>query len=653
MSQWIWKFGEFEIYHNLLVHNRRIEYGYQEPAVWKVYSPENIVRFKKTVTTDKSGEFRITACGYHSVSIIDAKNEEKKYRGAKTVPLKSGTNTVIIRVSNTITFPCVYVEGIISSDESWLADDITEDYAPVGTYSNFDSVDKRPDIFPFEYQDINYMSKEETQDGILFDFGKETFAKTCFAIEEDREISVSLGESREEALDTDLSIIQYKKRVKNGKLELPPSAFRFIHINSKKVKLKADYEYLPLEYKGKFKCNEEVVNKVWDAAAYTFHLNCREFFLDGIKRDRWVWSGDAYQNLFVNRYLFFDPEIEKRTLIALGGKSPFKCHINTIMDYTFLWIMSLYEYYKTYGDRKFLEQIYPQMNRIMQFCRNRADEDGFVREKKGDWIFIDWAPMDRTGALCGEQILFAQAMYHYAKICSVLSKDDEGCKTQAELLQEAILEKFYDKDKDVFIDSYESGKRNVTRHSNILAYLFLPISDDIKANIYSKVILNDAVQQITTPYFKFYENEVHCKEGNGSLLEDSMRYYYGSMLETGATTLYEQYDPKKNGVEHYEMYGDPYGKSLCHAWSTSPIYLLGRYRMGVKNTGIAYNTYEVRPMLGDLNEFKGIVPVPGGSIRISMNKSSVKVSASIPGGILILGNEKTPIEANNELVVKL
>lgn len=45
------------------------------------------------------------------------------------------------------------------------------------------------------------------------------------------------------------------------------------------------------------------------------------------------------------------------------------------------------------------------MNEVMDFCLNRTDEDGFMRGKPGDWIFIDWAPMDKTGALCGEQIL--------------------------------------------------------------------------------------------------------------------------------------------------------------------------------------------------------------------------------------------------------
>ena len=106
----------------------------------------------------------------------------------------------------------------------------------------------------------------------------------------------------------------------------------------------------------------------------------------------------------MNRYLFFDKEIEKRTLIALGGKQPFKVHINTIMDYSFFWIISLYEYYKTYGDKDFLEQIQDQMKAVMDFCLERRDEDDFMRGKPGDWVFIDWAPMDKTGALCGEQI---------------------------------------------------------------------------------------------------------------------------------------------------------------------------------------------------------------------------------------------------------
>lgn len=36
MAQWIWRFGEFEIYHNSVVHSKRQAYGYHEPPIWKI-----------------------------------------------------------------------------------------------------------------------------------------------------------------------------------------------------------------------------------------------------------------------------------------------------------------------------------------------------------------------------------------------------------------------------------------------------------------------------------------------------------------------------------------------------------------------------------------------------------------------------------------
>lgn len=52
MSQWIWRYGEFECYHNMILHTRRQQYGYPEPVVWKLYAPEPVVCFKKEVTTE-------------------------------------------------------------------------------------------------------------------------------------------------------------------------------------------------------------------------------------------------------------------------------------------------------------------------------------------------------------------------------------------------------------------------------------------------------------------------------------------------------------------------------------------------------------------------------------------------------------------------
>ena len=44
-----------------------------------------------------------------------------------------------------------------------------------------------------------------------------------------------------------------------------------------------------------------------------------------------------------------------------------------------------------------------------------------------------------------------------------------------------------------------------------------------------------------------------------------------------------------------------FGKSLCHAWGASPVYLLGRYFLGVVPTSPGFATYDVKPNLGGLD----------------------------------------------------
>jgi len=69
-------------------------------------------------------------------------------------------------------------------------------------------------------------------------------------------------------------------------------------------------------------------------AKYTLHLNTREFFIDGIKRDRWIWTRDAYQSYLMNYYSFFDAPPHPHPA-GIARKDPVSSHINTIMDYTF------------------------------------------------------------------------------------------------------------------------------------------------------------------------------------------------------------------------------------------------------------------------------------------------------------------------------
>ena len=129
-----------------------------------------------------------------------------------------------------------------------------------------------------------------------------------------------------------------------------------------------------------------------------------------------------------------------------------------------------------------------------------------------------------------------------------------------------------------------------------------------------------------------------------------MRDYWGGMLREGATSFWEKYVPTETGVQHLAMYGRPYGKSLCHAWGASPVYLLGKYYLGVRPTKPGYEEYVVEPHLGDLEWMKGDVPTPHGMIHVEMNRQQVKVKASDGQGWLVIDNQRLPIESDQEVV---
>ena len=107
------------------------------------------------------------------------------------------------------------------------------------------------------------------------------------------------------------------------------------------------------------------------------------------------------------------------------------------------------------------------------------------------------------------------------------------------------------------------------------------------------------------------------------------------------------------GVEHYAMYGEKYGKSLCHAWGASPIYLLGKYALGVRPTSAGYATFDVVPNLMCFGSFEGKAPVLGGYVSVKMDESSVTVFTDRNGGTLVINGERYAVEKNIPLTVSV
>ncbi len=677
MPTWIWYPGDFEIWLGNRFNNRRTERGAMFPPFWKQDSHWPTVEFTKTVVLEEDEQITITAEGQFNFSV-----DGKLCYPHSQQMIPKGEHKLSVKVWNQATPPALFIEGkTIVTDSSWLVtyeDKIWIDengvahgsgiYVPVGSW-HFDSPSTPPSSFHLPRKELLPVSKEQIFDedknlcGTLYDFGRETFGYLKVIRLGGGTVNIYYGESREEALDTEhcetldmLSSADVRRRTDtspdNWHYLLDSKAFRYVFIMPNGTpydEVTMDYEYASFneECSGTFRCSDEELNCIWDVAAYTMDLTTREFFVDGIKRDRWTWSGDAIQSYLMNYYLRFDTECVKRTIRQLRGKDPVTAHVNTIMDYTFYWFKSILDFYLYTGDLAFVREMWPKMVTLMDYVLRRTNIDGMAEGQPDDWIFVDWVdfPMHKRGTLCFEQLLFCKALETMHTCATLLGIDSPYGVLAADLLKK-IKATFWSEERHAFLHAIEEGEMNemVTKFPNMFAIIYGYASPEDQASILRHVLLNEQVEAITTPYMRFYELEALCTMGMQTSVLPEMKAYWGGMLREGATTFWEKYIPTEHGTQHLAMYGRPYGKSLCHAWGASPIYILGKYFLGVTPTKAGYEEYEVRPCLGGLEWMEGSVPTPFGKIEVSVRPGSITVHSDGGHGTLVLGDRRIPIE---------
>lgn len=622
-SYWLWYPGDFERYHALKQNFSRVERGCGWPAFWKSEGFRHRVVFRRGYTLTEDTVFTVHAvAGAVGHVLLD---EEKHPFGAQ-VPCPAGTHRVCVHIGCVGCVPSVYIAGArVRSDDGWLVEDY--DGPPVRAAYNryFTDPDRDPSEWAYSERVYEPVSAEAVNGGVLWSF--ETELTAALEVTGEGTPTVYLGESRAEALDT--GYCYFRCAPDPATRRCPRQALRYAFIPDcapGDYGVRAIHQFVDIPVRASFSCGDEELDKIFSAAAHTFSLCSGAFLIDGVKRDKWIWGGDVYQSLFINRYLTGDAEIEKRTLLALSPSEPVTAHVNTIIDYSMLWLLSVETHYESYGDAGFVRWLWPRMKGLMALCLSQRDEHGFIVGRERDWEFIDWADFDRDGPLCAEQMLLCESCRVMARFAPAAERPAYE-NARAELLS-AIEEYFWDEEKGAYIDSFTSGGRNVTRHANIFAILFDIADEKRKKRLVDTVLHCDAVPAITTPYFRFFELEALCRMGFPGEVLDRIRACWGGMLKLGAATFWEEYDPEKPPERQYEMYGDPFGKSLCHAWGASPIYLLARYFVGLRPLAPGGAEYEVRPRTDLFRRLDCVFPTGGKRVRVRLRDG--RVTAETP-----------------------
>ena len=655
-AKWIWYPGDFEIYLGLKIHSSRYERTTQITPIWRLDTVYPNVKFRKHFTANDDDVVFIHADGTIAIEIDGFGAYFHDYKNG--IPISKGEHSLILTVFNKETLPSILIDSReLVTDETWEVTCVDNLWQNADCW-NFCSVDAPPSLYRLATESIEPKSFESHGAGILYDFGKELMGYVVLSdVSGAGEGCISYGESKAEALSVNLSELIDVLNIYGDYTTPIAKAFRYLYIqcsdNLKIGKLSALSEYLPIENRGEFKCNDTVINQIYEVSLYTLHLNSREFFLDGIKRDRWVWSGDAYQSYLLNYYSFYDKDICKRTMRLIRGKDPVTTHFNTIQDYTLYWFISLYDYYMYTGDLGFIRQNYDNAKSLMDFCFSFVDERGFLQANEKDWVFVDWAPIDNKGDVSVIQILFAKSiecMAYLSSLCEDNEAHIEYLRKFKSLLPN-IFTYFWSNQYHCFTHGLsDSANAMVTKYPNIFALLFGYLDEEQIHSVRTHTFFDKTVLSIVTPYMKFYEMAALCELGSQSEVGQYIHEYWGGMLDNDATTFWELYDPEISGENQYAMYGRPFGKSLCHAWGAGPILLLGKYFLGVKPLEAGYKKFVVAPCLGGFEFVSGKVPTPNGDIEVYFDRQKIRVANHTPfNGILAFHNQEYPIKGNDVL----
>lgn len=594
-STWIWFPGDFEIWLGNKAENQRTERGTFFPPSWKTDSHFVTVEFNTDVDLKKDELITIYAEGRYNVRI----DGTFVFGMPSELAIPAGRHEISIKIHNQVSPPALYVSGeTVKTGQSWRVTTDGREYSTPG-YWNFDSPESKPSQFRLNTKVVTPLECTHADGGDVYDFGREISRYAMLkGVRGTGEIDIFYGESYEEAVDTQGCETLDKLYVENNQVkdlstgECTPAengcyttgsskAFRYIFIqttpDASAGRAEALFEFLPVACRGTFRCSDNSVNRIWEVGSYTLHLTTREVFIDGIKRDRWAWSGEAAQSFKMNYYLFYNSDCVKRTLWLLRGKDPVTGHINSDIDNTFFWFISVADYYMYTADIEFVRQIYPRMNSMMQWVIGHTDNDG------------------QTAGLN----LFARSLESLA-ICAKAAGDREGAQ-KAKDMESEIRGK---------IESFQDSGSSTG---------------------------------IAASCMRSNELENLCSNGMQEEVLKQIKSYWGGMLDAGATTFWEKYNPSENGKGHFAMYGKPYGKSLCHACGASPVYLIGRYFTGVRPTAPGYSSFEIRPVLGGLEWLEGSVPVPDGEIHVKMDRARIRVTAPSGKGKLIFRSTSAPI----------
>ena len=401
-----------------------------------------------------------------------------------------------------------------------------------------------------------------------------------------------------------------------GRRVIGETGFRFVRIeNVSECPVQLDYvraESLmrPMKAIGSFKSSDARLNSIFETAVRTVHLCCQEYLWDGIKRDRLVWAGDLHPETLAVLNVFGADDIVPRTLDYIAATTPADGWANGFPTYTLCWIRNIAAWYRFTGDIAYLKRHADYLEKVYAHVRTCLPGGDWRRE--GEFgAFLDWPTHHNPEA----ELAGAQAL-------AVLSVED------VRFLAEELGFRALAEDAKSLLDKMRLRKRDPHGAKSAAALLALSGLRDPK-EMFADVLGRSGHDGVST-FYGYYMIEAMSAANEGGRALDTVRDYWGGMLDMGATSFWEDFNlawtnnafrvdelPVAGKKDIHGDYGEfcykGFRHSLCHGWSAGPASWCINRILGIRVVDVGCKTIEVKPCLGGLEWAEGAMALPDGN----------------------------------------
>lgn len=409
------------------------------------------------------------------------------------------------------------------------------------------------------------------------------------------------------------------------------TGFRFVRIiavdsNVHIAGIKGVLEYRDIPYAGTFRCSDDRVNKIFDTAVYTAHLNMNEYMWDGIKRDRLVWIGDFHPEMSTVSSIFDYDKCVENTLDFARDNYAIDDNNSWMIfaSYSAWWIIAHRDWYMQNGRLDYLLEQKEYMYALAERFTDSVLPDGTLNFGTSHY-FVDWSSCDTEWMEAGFRGCIKLGLTAASEIFGIYGDDamKKRCLETASYL----------------------GKKKAPYEGNRQVCAMTVLSDLYDDTSLTDILCKNLPQGMST-FYGYYVLLALAKKGKTQEAIEAMKAYWGAMLDMGATTFWEDFDmdwlenaspideiPVAGKIDIHATYGKYCYKklrlSLCHGWASGPAPFVMKHILGVNVLEPGCKKISVTPFLGDLEWAEGTYPTPYGTVKIEHRKINGRIETKI------------------------